>query len=92
MVLCVFVFFAFLLPFFCRGGYLFDRFGDATQVAYSFWLYDLCDTYLELIKPVVGDLSEGNKKVRRARRRRTVSTFALVWFGCFLCTPTMSGG
>lgn len=39
------------------------RFGDATQVAYSFWLYDLCDTYLELIKPVVGDTSEGNKKV-----------------------------
>lgn len=39
------------------------RFGDATQVAYSFWLYDLCDTYLELIKPVVGDMSDGNKQV-----------------------------
>ncbi|CAM9956367.1 unnamed protein product, partial [Hapterophycus canaliculatus] len=39
------------------------KFGDATQVAYSFWLYDLCDTYLELIKPVVGDKSEGNAKV-----------------------------
>ncbi|CBN75348.1 Valine--tRNA ligase [Ectocarpus siliculosus] len=40
------------------------KFGDATQVAYSFWLYDLCDYYLELIKPVVGDTSEGNKKAR----------------------------
>lgn len=43
---------------------LIGRFGDATQVAYAFWLYDLCDTYLELIKPVVGDTSEGNKKVK----------------------------
>lgn len=39
------------------------RFGDATQVAYGFWLYELCDVYLELIKPVVGDMSDGNKKV-----------------------------
>ena len=41
------------------------RFGDVTQTAYGFWLYDLCDTYLELIKPIVGDKSEGNKKVWR---------------------------
>jgi len=27
-------------------------FGEATQAAYGFWLYDLCDVYLELIKPV----------------------------------------
>lgn len=39
------------------------RFGDVTQAAYSFWLYDLCDTYLELIKPVVGDKSDENKQV-----------------------------
>ena len=50
------------------------RFGDVTQTAYSFWLYDLCDNYLELIKPVVGDTSEGNKKVRLC------SVFGLVWF------------
>eukprot|EP00903_Cladosiphon_okamuranus_P022267 g20474.t1 len=40
------------------------KFGDATQIAYGFWLYDLCDVYLELIKPVVGDTSEDNKKAR----------------------------
>lgn len=34
-----------------------------TQTAYSFWLYDLCDNYLELIKPVVGDRSPDNAKV-----------------------------
>lgn len=40
------------------------KFGDMTQTAYSFWLYDLCDNYLELIKPVVGDRSPDNAKVR----------------------------
>ncbi|GFE53434.1 valyl-tRNA synthetase [Babesia ovis] len=27
------------------------QFGDAVQAAYDFWLYQLCDVYLELIKP-----------------------------------------
>lgn len=34
-----------------------------TQTAYGFWLYELCDYYLELIKPVVGDPSEANAQV-----------------------------
>lgn len=34
-----------------------------TQAAYAFWLYDLCDNYLELIKPVVGNTSKENSKV-----------------------------
>ena len=29
------------------------KFGDAQQAAYSYWMEDLCGTYLELIKPVV---------------------------------------
>ena len=58
------------------------RFGDVTQTAYSFWLYDLCDNYLELIKPVVGDTSEGNKKVRLCNVFGLVwFWFGLVWFG-----------
>eukprot|EP00904_Undaria_pinnatifida_P012931 jgi/Undpi1/8769/HiC_scaffold_25.g11231.m1 len=48
----------------CNRGLAEYKFGDVTQTAYSFWLYDLCDNYLELIKPVVGDTSEGNKKAR----------------------------
>eukprot|EP00752_Nemacystus_decipiens_P005746 g5199.t1 len=40
------------------------KFGDATQIAYGFWLYELCDVYLELIKPVVSDMSDANKKAR----------------------------
>lgn len=48
----------------CNTRQMTGRFGDVTQTAFGFWLYDLCDTYLELIKPIVGDKSEGNKKVR----------------------------
>ena len=29
------------------------QFGAMVEALYSFWLYDLCDVYLELIKPVM---------------------------------------
>lgn len=37
-------------------------FGLATNAIHSFFIYDVCDTYLELMKPVFYDLSEGNKE------------------------------
>lgn len=40
------------------------KFGDAQQAAYSYWMNDLCDVYLELIKPVVYNKSEDNKENR----------------------------
>jgi len=42
------------------------KFGDSQMAAYSYWLDDLCDVYLELIKPVVYDLSESNADSRWA--------------------------
>lgn len=42
------------------------RFGDAQQATYSLWMDDICDVYLELIKPVVYDKSEENKDSRWA--------------------------
>lgn len=42
------------------------KFGDAQQAAYSLWIDDLCDVYLELIKPVVYDKSDANKDSRWA--------------------------
>jgi hypothetical protein len=39
---------------FCRCLVAYD-FGGLTTCLYSFWLFDLCDHYLELIKPVVND-------------------------------------
>ena len=42
------------------------QFGNAQQAAYQLWLDDLCDVYLELIKPVIKDESEENKDNRWA--------------------------
>ncbi len=39
------------------GGYLF---GAATSALHSFFLYDVCDLYLEVVKPVISDKTEGN--------------------------------
>jgi len=47
----------------CLSNY---KFGDAQQAVYSLWIDDLCDVYLELIKPVVYDKSEENKDSRWA--------------------------
>jgi len=42
------------------------KFGDAQQAAYSYWMNDVCDVYLELIKPVVYDKTDENKDNRWA--------------------------
>ena len=42
------------------------RFGDAQRAAYQLWLNDMCNVYLESIKPIVGDRSEENKDARWA--------------------------
>jgi len=41
-------------------------FGLATTALHSFFLYDVCDVYLELIKPIVNDLSPENQSTRFA--------------------------
>ena len=40
-------------------GYLF---GAATSALHSFFLYDVCDYYLEVLKPIFSDSSEENQK------------------------------
>ncbi len=47
----------------CFASY---KFGDAQHAAYSYWMNDVCDVFLELIKPVVYDKSEENKDNRWA--------------------------
>jgi len=42
------------------------KFGDAQQAAYSLWIDDVCNVYLELIKPVVYDTTDENKDARWA--------------------------
>jgi valyl-tRNA synthetase len=36
----------------------------ATSALHSFFLYDFCDVYLEIVKPVMYDESEANKPRR----------------------------
>ena len=42
------------------------EFGLAQQNAYSLWISDICDVYLEVIKPVVYDMSPENAGARWA--------------------------
>jgi valyl-tRNA synthetase len=42
------------------------KFGDAQQAAYSLWMDNICDVYLELIKPVVYDKTDENADRRWA--------------------------
>ncbi|RKP09452.1 tRNA synthetases class I-domain-containing protein [Thamnocephalis sphaerospora] len=42
------------------------NFTTATSALHSFWLYDLCDVFVEAIKPIVDDVSEENAKCRRS--------------------------
>jgi valyl-tRNA synthetase len=42
------------------------KFGDAQQASYQMWLNDLCDVYLELIKPIMLDKTEESRNARWA--------------------------
>lgn len=41
------------------------EFAVATQASYSFWLYDLCDIYLECLKPIFFSTDEAKKTTAR---------------------------
>jgi len=42
------------------------KFGDAQQAGYQLWLNDMCDVYLELIKPIVQSKDKEKKDARWA--------------------------
>jgi len=46
------------------------EFATATQACHSFWLYDLCDNYLECLKPVFS----GDDEDKKATARRVLYT------------------
>jgi len=62
------------------------QFAALTTALHAFWLYDLCDVYLELIKPVVGDTSEENAPARRAAQ---MTLFTCLDCGLRLLHPIM---
>lgn len=59
------------------------NFGDATTAIYSFWLYDLCDVYLELSKPIMFGTDEEAKKTAQQ------TLYLCLEFGLRLLHPIM---
>ncbi|KAG5673539.1 hypothetical protein PVAND_003579 [Polypedilum vanderplanki] len=59
------------------------EFATATQVCYTFWLYELCDNYLECLKPVFA--SDDNEKKAIARR----ILYTCLDYGLRLLSPFM---
>ncbi len=59
------------------------EFSIATQSCYSFWLYDLCDVYLECLKPVF--FSDDEQKKSTARR----ILYTCLDFGLRMLAPFM---
>ncbi|CAL8359579.1 unnamed protein product [Arctogadus glacialis] len=50
----------------CTAGFQAYDFPGITTAIYSFWLYELCDVYLESVKPVFGDAEADGAAQRRA--------------------------
>eukprot|EP00800_Vazella_pourtalesii_P013328 TRINITY_DN3188_c0_g1_i2.p1 TRINITY_DN3188_c0_g1~~TRINITY_DN3188_c0_g1_i2.p1 ORF type:complete len:582 (-),score=165.46 TRINITY_DN3188_c0_g1_i2:111-1856(-) len=59
------------------------NFPQATTAAYNFWLYDLCDVYLEAVKPAMLGDNEGEKECIR-QILYTCSETALRLFSPFM--------
>ena len=62
------------------------QFGAAVSVLHSFFLYDVCDLYLELIKPIMYDDSEENKNKKNCAQ---ITLYTVIEQFLRLCHPFM---
>ncbi|KAH8325147.1 hypothetical protein KR074_003395 [Drosophila pseudoananassae] len=67
----------------CNQGFETYDFAAATSACYAFWLYDLCDVYLECLKPIFQSGSEQ----QQAAARRTL--YVCLDYGLRLLSPFM---
>ncbi|XP_011180482.2 valine--tRNA ligase [Zeugodacus cucurbitae] len=67
----------------CNSGFAQYDFAAATSACYSFWLYDLCDVYLECVKPIFQNGTDEQK----AAARRTL--FTCLDLGLRILSPFM---
>ncbi|KAF4316931.1 hypothetical protein BBO99_00008308 [Phytophthora kernoviae] len=67
----------------CNDSFAAYEFGELTNALYTFWLYDLCDVYLELLKPVIG----GDDEEAKLTAQQTL--YICLEFGLRLLHPTM---
>lgn len=49
----------------CNKGFATYDFSAATNASYNFWLYDLCDVYLECVKPIFQNGTDAEKLAAR---------------------------
>lgn len=67
----------------CNTAFTIYDFSAATTALYNFWLYDLCDVYLECLKPIFQSGSDNEK----ASARQTL--FTCLDTGLRLISPFM---
>ncbi|PWN48942.1 putative VAS1-valyl-tRNA synthetase [Violaceomyces palustris] len=65
------------------------NFMSATTAVYNFWLYELCDVYIEAIKPVTGDDAKGAERDERARNSAQNTLYTCLDAGLKLLHPFM---
>lgn len=67
----------------CNKSFESYEFADVTSALYQFWLYDLCDVYLESVKPV---FQSGTDEAKLSARRTLYTCLEL---GLKLISPVM---
>nr|CCA27697.1 predicted protein putative [Albugo laibachii Nc14] len=67
----------------CNDAFVAFEFGDIANTLYSFWLYDLCDVYLELSKPIM------NADDTKAKLRALETLYVCLDYGLRLLHPIM---
>ncbi|KAH8372584.1 hypothetical protein KR009_000143 [Drosophila setifemur] len=67
----------------CNQGFEDYDFAAATSACYAFWLYDLCDVYLECLKPIF----QGGSVEKQTAARRTL--YVCLDYGLRLLSPFM---
>lgn len=67
----------------CNAGMDAYNFTQVTQTLYEFWLYDLCDIYLEAVKPVIASGTEESRECAKA------TLYNCVEVGLRLISPIM---
>ncbi|XP_059608612.1 valine--tRNA ligase [Phlebotomus argentipes] len=67
----------------CNNSFESYEFAAATNSCYSFWLYELCDIYLESVKPV---FASGSEKAKDSARR---TLYTCLEYGLKLISPFM---
>ncbi|CAB1456282.1 unnamed protein product [Pleuronectes platessa] len=72
----------------CDAGFKSYDFPGITTAIYNFWLYELCDVYLESLKPVFSKAEEDEASQRRALVSRQ-SLYTCLEVGLRLLSPLM---